>query len=63
MISPKDRNVRRRIPIRLKLAAALAIPITALLLVSLLEVAQSVEAAQRSRTRLISPPPRSAPAA
>jgi signal transduction histidine kinase len=41
MISPKDRNVRRRIPIRIKLAAALAIPITALLLVSLLEVAQS----------------------
>ena len=45
MISPKDRNVRRRIPIRIKLAAALAIPITALLLVSLLEVAQSNEAA------------------
>ena len=46
MISPKDRNVRRRIPIRIKLAAALAIPITALLLVSLLEVAQSNRAAQ-----------------
>jgi signal transduction histidine kinase len=45
MISPKDRNVRRRIPIRIKLAAALAIPITALLLVSLLEVAQSNKAA------------------
>ncbi len=41
MISPKDRNVPRRIPIRLKLAAALAVPICALLLVSVLEVAQS----------------------
>jgi signal transduction histidine kinase len=45
MISPKDRTVRRRIPIRIKLAAALAIPITALLLVSLLEVFQSAKAA------------------
>src|SRR5262245_57741461 len=44
MISPKDRKVRRRIPIRIKLAAALAIPITALLLVSLLEVIQSAKA-------------------
>jgi signal transduction histidine kinase len=44
MISPKDRNVRRRIPIRIKLAAALAIPITALLLVSMLEVVQSAKA-------------------
>src|SRR4029453_3934466 len=44
MISPKDRTVRRRIPIRIKLAAALAIPITALLLVSLLEVIQSAKA-------------------
>ncbi|HET6950400.1 MAG TPA: nitrate- and nitrite sensing domain-containing protein, partial [Acidimicrobiales bacterium] len=33
--------MRRRIPIRTKLAAALAIPLTALLLVSVLEVAQS----------------------
>ncbi len=41
MISPKDRNVPRRIPIRLKLASALAVPICALLLVSVLEVAQS----------------------
>jgi signal transduction histidine kinase len=45
MISPKDRTVRRRIPIRIKLAAALAIPIMALLLVSVLEVAQSARAA------------------
>jgi hypothetical protein len=44
MISPKDRTVRRRIPIRIKLAAALAIPITALLLVSMLEVVQSNKA-------------------
>ena len=44
MISPKGRKVRRRIPIRIKLAAALAIPITALLLVSLLEVIQSAKA-------------------
>ncbi|MFS8483445.1 MAG: nitrate- and nitrite sensing domain-containing protein, partial [Acidimicrobiia bacterium] len=33
----------RRIPIRLKLAAALAVPIVALLLVSVLEVAQSID--------------------
>jgi signal transduction histidine kinase len=41
VISPKDRNVPRRIPIRLKLAAALAVPICALLIVSVLEVTQS----------------------
>ncbi len=41
MISPKERNVPRRIPIRLKLAAALAVPISALLAVSVLEVVQS----------------------
>ena len=46
MISPKDRTVRRRIPIRIKLAAALAIPITALLLVSMLEVIQSSQASK-----------------
>src|SRR5262245_55062346 len=46
MISPKDRTVRRRIPIRIKLAAALAIPITALLLVSMLEVIQSNQASK-----------------
>ena len=34
LISPKDRTVPRRIPIRIKLAAALAMPICALLLVS-----------------------------
>jgi signal transduction histidine kinase len=39
--------VPRRIPIRIKLAAALAIPITALLLVSVLEVAQSAKAADK----------------
>jgi signal transduction histidine kinase len=41
--------VRRRIPIRIKLAAALAIPITALLFVSVLEVVQSTNATKRTR--------------
>jgi signal transduction histidine kinase len=40
--------VPRRIPIRLKLAAALAVPICALLLVSALEVAQSANASSRT---------------
>jgi signal transduction histidine kinase len=39
--------VPRRIPIRIKLAAALAIPISALLLVSALEVAQSAKEADQ----------------
>jgi signal transduction histidine kinase len=41
--------VRRRIPIRTKLAAALAIPIAALLSVSVLEVAQSSREADKVR--------------
>jgi signal transduction histidine kinase len=41
--------VRRRIPIRIKLAAALAIPITALLFVSVLEVVQSTSTTTRTK--------------
>ncbi len=41
--------MRRRIPIRIKLAAALAIPITALLFVSVLEVVQSTSTTKRTR--------------
>jgi signal transduction histidine kinase len=48
VISPQGRNVPRRIPIRLKLAAALAVPICALLLVSALEVAQSASDSNRT---------------
>jgi signal transduction histidine kinase len=43
--------VRRRIPIRTKLAAALAIPIAALLSVSVLEVAQSSREADKVRAQ------------
>ena len=41
----------RRIPIRTKLAAALAVPICALLLVSVLEVRQSVDADRETRSQ------------
>ena len=41
--------MRRRIPIRIKLAAALAIPITALLFVSVLEVVQSTSTTKRTK--------------
>ena len=41
----------RRIPIRFKLAAALAVPISALLLVSVLEVAQSVDANRETESQ------------
>jgi signal transduction histidine kinase len=41
--------VRRRIPIRIKLAAALAIPIAALLFVSVLEVVQSTNTTKRTK--------------
>ena len=41
----------RRIPIRTKLAAALAVPICALLLVSVLEVRQSAESDRETRSQ------------
>ncbi len=51
LISPRNRTVPRRIPIRTKLAAALAVPICALLLVSVLEVRQSAASARETKSQ------------
>ena len=58
---PKERSVLRRIPIRRKLAAALAIPIAALLVVAVPRgVAEHAATPMRSRNRPTWPRPRSA---